>query len=131
MKKKYCEKHEACNAISAPPSSRSGYERFHNILGGTPKLTSAVGGIDHGFHLPDPQVVNLDDHLNSIPKTQPPESFKCQTLIFVDNNDHVTQNHTFNQAFDIVSPKTKACNLIGIRGKPNKKAISKKRCLSK
>jgi hypothetical protein len=90
-----------------------------------------VNSIDQGSRLPHPQVMNLDDHLNSIPKTQPPESFKCQTLIFVDNNDHVTQNHTFNQAFDIVSPKTKACNLIGIRGKPNKKAISKKRCLSK
>jgi hypothetical protein len=89
-------------------------------------MTSVVRGIDQGFHLPHLQVVHLDDHLNSIPKTQSLESLKCQTLVFVNSNGHVTQNHTFDQAFDIVSLKTKACNLIGIGGKPNKKATSKK-----
>jgi hypothetical protein len=44
----------------------------------------------------------------SILEKQPPKSFECQTLIFVDSNDHVTPNHTFDQAFDIVSPKTRA-----------------------
>jgi hypothetical protein len=64
-------------------------------------MTSVVGGIDQGSHLPCPQVVNLDD---------------CPS------ND---------QAFDIVSPRTKAHDLLGIRGKPNKKIISKKRHLSR
>jgi len=49
-----------------------------------------VGGIDQGFYLLHHQVVNLDDHLNSILKTQPHKSPKHQTLVFVDNNDHVT-----------------------------------------
>ncbi len=62
----------------------------------------------------------------SIIKRKPPKSFECQTLIFVDNNDHVTPDHIFDQTFDIVSLKTKACNLLGIKGKPNKKSISKK-----
>jgi hypothetical protein len=125
MRKKYHEKYETCNATSAPPPSWTWYEKLHSILGGTPKMTSAIGGIDQVSHLPHPQVVNLDDHLNSIPKSQPPKSPKCQTLVFVDSNDHVTQNHTFDQAFDKVSPRTKACNLIGTRGKPNKKVTSK------
>jgi hypothetical protein len=102
MRNKYCEEHEACNATGVPSSSWSWYEKFHNILRGTPKVTSVVGGINQGFRLPHPQVVNFDDHPNSIPKAQPPESFKCQTPVFVDSNDHVMQNHTSNQAFDIV-----------------------------
>jgi hypothetical protein len=40
-------------------------------------MIGAVGGIDQGFCLPHPQVVNLDDHLNSIPKTQPLKSHEC------------------------------------------------------
>ncbi len=115
-----------CNATSAPPASSSWYEKFHNILGGTPKLTSVVCGIDQGSHLPHFQVVNLDDHPNSIPKTQSFKNLECQTPIFVDSNDHVTPNHTFDQAFDIMSLRIRACNLLSIRGKPNKKSRSKK-----
>jgi len=66
MKEKYGEKPEACNAIGVLLSSWSWYEKFHNILGRTPKMTSAIGGIDQGSHLPHLQVVNLDDHPNSI-----------------------------------------------------------------
>jgi hypothetical protein len=65
----------------------------------------------------------------SIPERQPPKSFELQTLIFVDSNDHVTPNHTFDQTFDIVSPKTKACYLFGIKGKPHKKTTRKKQRL--
>ncbi len=68
MKQKYCEEHETCNATNDPPSFWSWYEKFHNILRRTPKMTSAIGGIDQTSHLPHPQVVNLDDHLNFIPK---------------------------------------------------------------
>jgi hypothetical protein len=32
-------------------------------------MTSAIGGIDQTSRLPHFQVVNLDDHLNFIPKT--------------------------------------------------------------
>jgi hypothetical protein len=90
MIKKYREEHETCNAIGAPPSSWSWYEKFHSIFGGTPKMIGAVGGIDQGSCLPHPQVVNLDDHSNSIPKTQSLKSPECQTPIFVDSNDLVT-----------------------------------------
>jgi len=93
-------------------------------------MTSVVGGIDQGSRLPCPQVVNLNDY-PSIPKTQPLQNLECQTPVFVDNNDHVTQNHTSNQTFDIISPRTKPHNLLGIRGKPNKKVISKNRHLSR
>jgi hypothetical protein len=130
MREKYCEEHEACNAIGIPLSSWSWYEKFHNILGGTPKMIGVVGGIDQGSRLPHPQVVNLDDHPNSIPETQPLESLERQTLVFVDSNDHVTSNHTFNQASDLVSPRTRACNLPGTIDKPNNKITHKKRCLS-
>jgi hypothetical protein len=78
---------------------------FHNILNRTPKLTSVVGAIDQGFSLPHFQVVNLDDHPNSIPETQPLKNLEHQTLIFVDSNDHVTPNHTFDQAFSDANDK--------------------------
>ncbi len=89
-------------------------------------MTCSVGGTDQGSCLPHLQVVNLNDHPNFIPKTQPLESLECQTPFFVDSSDHVTPNHTFNQAYDIISSKTKACNLLGTRGKPNNKVTSKK-----
>jgi hypothetical protein len=92
-------------------------------------MIGVVVGIDQGSRLLHPLVVNPDDHPNSIPETQPLESLECQTPVVVDSNDHGTPNHTFNQAFDIVSPRTRACNLPGTTGKPNNKVICKKRCL--
>jgi hypothetical protein len=74
MREKYCEEHEVFNVACAPPSSWSWYEKFHNILGRTPKMTIEVGDIDQGSHLPHLQVVNLDGHPNSILETQPLES---------------------------------------------------------
>jgi hypothetical protein len=94
-------------------------------------MTNEVDGIDQGFRSPHLQVVNLDDNPNFILKTQPLESLERQTPIFVDSNDQVTPNHTSDQTFDIVSPRTRACNLLGIRSKPNKKATSKKQRLSR
>jgi hypothetical protein len=70
MQKKYCEEHEACNITSAPPSSWSWYEHFHSILGGTKKMNGAIGSIDQGVQLCQPQVVNLDDLSETILKTQ-------------------------------------------------------------
>ncbi len=46
-------------------------------------------------------------------------------------NEHVTFDQTLKQTFDLVSPRTKACNLPSIRGKPNKKATNKKRQISR
>jgi hypothetical protein len=92
-------------------------------------MIGVVGGIDQGSCLPHPQVVNLDDHPNSIPKAQPLESLERQTPIFVDNNDHVTPHHTFNQAYDIFF--TRACNLLETTSKPNNKVTCKERCLSR
>ncbi len=89
-------------------------------------MTNEVGGIDQGKSSPHLQVVNLDDNPNSILKTQPLETLECQTPIFVDSNDQVTPNHTFDQTFDIVSPRTRACNLPGIRSKPNKESYKQK-----
>ncbi len=66
MKEQYHEEHEICNATGVPSSSWSWFEKFHNILGGTPKMIIEVGGIDQGFYLLHHQVVNLDDHFNSI-----------------------------------------------------------------
>ncbi len=39
-------------------------------------MTGAIGGIDQGSRLLHLQVVNLDDHPNFIPKTQPHESLE-------------------------------------------------------
>jgi hypothetical protein len=41
-------------------------------------------------------------------------------------NEHVTFGQTSKQTFNLVSPRTKACNLPSIRGKPNKKTTNKK-----
>jgi hypothetical protein len=46
-------------------------------------------------------------------------------------NEHVTFDQTSKQTFDLVSPRTKACNLPSIRGKPNKKTTNKKRQISR
>ncbi len=39
-------------------------------------------------------------------------------------NEHVTFDQASKQTFDVVLPRTKACNLPNIRGKPNKKATN-------
>jgi hypothetical protein len=39
-------------------------------------MKGAIGGIGQCYRLPHLQMVNLDDHPNSIPKSQPPESPK-------------------------------------------------------
>jgi hypothetical protein len=80
--------------------------------------------VDQGFHLLHLQMVTLDDHPNTIPKTQ-----QHQTLIFFDVNEDITTNQVFNQAFDVVSPRTRACNLPSIKGKSNKKITNRKICL--
>jgi len=36
-------------------------------------------------------------------------------------NEHITFDQTSEQASNVMSPKTKACNLPNARGKPNKK----------
>jgi hypothetical protein len=73
-------------------------------------------------------VVNLDDLFETIPKTQH-QSLERQTLIFYNMNEHITFDQTSEQASDVVSPKTRACNLPNARGKPNKKITNKKRHL--
>jgi hypothetical protein len=64
--------------------------------------------VDQGFRLLHLQMVNLDDHPNIIPKTQ-----QHQTLIFYNVNEDVTTNQVCNHAFDVVSPRTRACNTKG------------------
>jgi hypothetical protein len=46
-------------------------------------------------------------------------------------NEHVTFDQTLEQTFDVVSPRTKACDLPNTKGKPNKKTTNKKRKISK
>jgi hypothetical protein len=70
MQNFFCEEHEACNVVGAPLSSWSWYEHFHSILGGTKKMNGAIGSIDQGVQLSQPQVVNLDDFFETIFKTQ-------------------------------------------------------------
>jgi hypothetical protein len=41
-------------------------------------------------------------------------------------NEDVTTNQVFNHAFDIVSPRTRACNLPSIKGKSNRKITNRK-----
>jgi len=69
------------------------------------------------------------DLLKSISKTQEHHSPKCQFLIFDDMNENVTFDQTSKQAFNVMSPLIRACNLVDIGGKPNKKARHKKMCL--
>jgi hypothetical protein len=76
-------------------------------------MMGEVGGIDQSFCLLHHQVKNLDDRPNSIPKTRPLKSPKHQTPIFVDNNDHVSLDHTSNQTSNTISPRIKTCNLPG------------------
>jgi hypothetical protein len=94
-----------------------GMNIFNNILGGITKMNGAIGGINQGVRLPQPQVVNLDDILKTIPKTQQYQSFDPQTPIFDDINEYVTPNQTSEEAFNVVSPRTRACNLFSTRSK--------------
>ncbi len=93
------------------------YEMFCDILDG------ASGGINEGPHLLHLHAVNLNDHPNIIAKIQH-QSFNCQILVFIDRNEHVTLNQTYDETFDVVLPKTKVSNLFNIIGKSNKKTKS-------
>ncbi len=88
-------------------------------------MISAIGGSDEGSCLAHPPMVSLDDHSNSIPKPQSLESLECQTSIFVDSNDLVTPKHTFSQTLDIVSLRTRACNLLALKANPTRKLQAK------
>jgi hypothetical protein len=88
-------------------------------------MIGAVGGIDQSSRLLHPQVINLDDHFNFVPKTQSLESPECQIPIFVDSNDLVTPKHTFSQTLDIVSLRTRACNLLALKANPTRKLQAK------
>jgi hypothetical protein len=59
-------------------------------------MTGAVGGIDQGFCLPHPQVVNLDDHPNSIPETHHLKAMnlKPQFLLIVMTMSHQIKHIT-------------------------------------
>jgi hypothetical protein len=89
-------------------------------------MTNEVGGIDQGSRLPHPQVVNLDDNPNSILKTQPLKSLERQTLVFVDSNDQITPNHTFDHTFDIVSSRTSYVTYLALEANPIRKLQAKK-----
>ncbi len=91
-------------------------------------MNDAIGGIHQGVQLFQLWVVNLYDLFETIPKTQH-QSLEHQTLIFYNMNEHITFDQTSEQASDLVSPKTKACNLPNARSKPNKKITNKKRHL--
>ncbi len=78
----YREEDETCNVTCAPPSSWSWYEHCHNISSGTTKMNGAIGDIDQDVHMPQRQVVNLDDIFEIIPETQQHHNPKCQTPIF-------------------------------------------------
>jgi hypothetical protein len=41
-------------------------------------------------------------------------------------NENVTFDQTSKQAFNVMSPMIRDCNLVNTRGKPNKEVISKK-----
>jgi hypothetical protein len=92
---------------------------FHSIL------DVASGGINEGPHLCHLHVVNLNDHPNTIAKIQH-QSFNCQTLVFIDRNEHVTLHQTYDETFDVVLPKIRVSNLLNTIGKANKKTTSLK-----
>ncbi len=83
-------------------------------------MNDAIGGIHQGVQLFQLWVVNLDDLFETIPKTQH-QSLERQTLIFYNMNEHMIFDQTLEQASDVMSLKTGACNLPNTRGKPNKK----------
>jgi hypothetical protein len=80
-------------------------------------MNGAIGGINQGVWLPQSQVVNLDDLLKTIPKTQQYKSFEHQIPIFDDINEYVTPNQTSKEAFNVVSPRTRAFKLFSTRSK--------------
>jgi hypothetical protein len=44
-------------------------------------------------------------------------------------SEHITFDQTLKQAYDVMSPKTRAYNLPNAKSKPNKKITTKKRHL--
>jgi len=95
---------------------------FHDILDG------ASGGINEGPHLLHLHVMNLNDHPNIIVEIQH-QSLNCQILVFINRNEHVTPNQTYDETFDVVLPKTRVSNLLNIICKSNKQITSLKKCL--
>jgi hypothetical protein len=59
---------------SVIPSSWSWYQHFQNILSGTTKMNSAIGGIDQGVQLFQLQELSLDDLFETILKTTTPSN---------------------------------------------------------
>lgn len=84
-------------------------------------MDGAIGGIDQGVQLAQLQVVNLNEFFELTLETQRQQSHECQTPIFYDINEHVTFNQASKQAYDVMSPKTRASNLPNTKDKPNKK----------
>ncbi len=77
-------------------------------------MNGAVVNIDQGDQQLQSQVVNLDDLSQTILKKHH-QSSQCQTPTFDDMNEHVTPDQTLKQTFDVVSPRTKACNCLLLR----------------
>jgi hypothetical protein len=89
-------------------------------------MNGVVDGIDQGVWFFQAQVGNLIDLFKSISKTQEHQSPICQILIFDDMNENVTFYQTSKQEFNVMSPILRACNLVIIGSKPNKKTTHKK-----
>ncbi len=105
--KKNHKKHEASNVIGAPPSSWSSWCRSRF------SFTSSSNG-ELGWS---------SQHHSKNTTTS--------NLIFSNGNENVAINQVFNQAFDVVLPRTKACDLPSTKGKLNKKITNRKRRLFK
>jgi hypothetical protein len=76
-------------------------------------------------------VVNQNDSFEISLETRQQQSLECQTPVFLWHiNEHVTSDHASKQAYDVVSPKTRASNLpYSKRQTKQKKTTNKNRPL--
>jgi hypothetical protein len=127
MKKIYKIEKKKTEVIGAPPSDWPWFEGFDNIFSSIIKINGIPNAIDQGVYVMNSkiEVVNVNDEEDF----QTPwmlSSHEKQTFVFGDDNANVRTTPFVN--FD--SPRTWACKLHSVQGKPNKKLKRKKRWLS-
>jgi len=124
MKKIYKTKKKKIEVTSAPPFDWPWFDRFNNIFHNIAKINDIPNAIDQDVCVMnfETKVVNVSDE-KDVQIVQMLRSPKRQIPMFRDDTVNVGTTSFVN----LDSPRTGACKLPGVQGKPNKKLERKKR----
>jgi hypothetical protein len=118
MKDKYEFEKKKTQVTSAPSLDWPWYEEFDHMFGGTTKINGVPNAIDQGVYSTqfEVQIVEVNDD-EVILETQE----QCNPLHQNHVSSHVIEKGTHVPYISLNTPKTKACKLSSVQGKPNKK----------